>query len=40
MEFGDYVVIMMWKGWGAIGIGCGRWTALGKAVSKISDGVL
>ena len=40
MEFGDYVIIMMWKGWGAVGIDCGRWRLLGKAVSKISDEVL
>jgi hypothetical protein len=38
--FGGYVVIIMRKGCGAVGSGCGRWTALGKAVPKISDEVL
>ncbi len=40
MIFGGYVVIIMWKGCGAVGSDCGRWTARGKAVSKISDDVL
>ena len=38
--FGVYVVVIMWKGCGAVGSGCGRWTVRGMAVSKISDGVL